>query len=121
MFCLLRTLASTMTLYCKYFAQLFTFSCYLANAIVCIIKSFICHNIIQAMSYHIMELHVMTISASLLHTMCLCVVTDIDDLQLKQNLPNSHWIAMATYSHAYSQRYNSGSSSHFFCATPVTD
>ena len=68
----------------------------------------------QTMPYHIMELCVMTIVASLLHTICLCVVTDIDNLQLRQNLPNSHWIAIATYSHAYSQRYNSGSSSHFF-------
>ena len=43
---------------------------HLLNAIVCIIKSFLCHNITQAMSYHIMELicHDMsyvTITASL--------------------------------------------------------
>ena len=45
------------------FSQFFTFlllSSHLLNAIVCIIKSFLCHNIKQAMSYHIMEFYVTT-------------------------------------------------------------
>ena len=50
------------------FSQFFTFlllSSHLLNAIVCIIKSFLCHDIKQAMSYHIMEFYVTTIAASL--------------------------------------------------------
>ena len=41
----------------------FTFlllSSHLLNAIVCIIKSFLCHNVTQAMSYYIMEFYVTT-------------------------------------------------------------
>ena len=33
---------------------------HLLNARVCIIRSFLCHDIKQAMSYHIMEFYVMT-------------------------------------------------------------
>ena len=50
------------------FSQFFTFlllSSHLLNAIVCIIKSFLCHDIKQAMSYHIMEFYVTIIAASL--------------------------------------------------------
>ena len=44
-------------------SQLFTFlllSSQLLNAVVCIIKSFLCHDITQVMSYHIMEFYVTT-------------------------------------------------------------
>ena len=36
----------------------------LMNATVCTIKNFLCHDIKQAMPYHIMEFYVMTIVAS---------------------------------------------------------
>ena len=45
------------------FLQLFIFlllSSHLLHAKVCIIKSFLCHDIKQAMSYHIMEFYVTT-------------------------------------------------------------
>ena len=45
------------------FSQFFTFlllSSHLLHATVYIIKSFLCHDIKQAMSYHIMEFYVMT-------------------------------------------------------------
>ena len=45
------------------FSQFFTFlllSSHLLNVMVCIIKSFLCHDIKQAMSYHIMEFYVTT-------------------------------------------------------------
>ena len=52
------------------FSQFFTFlllPSHLLHATVCIIKSFLCHDIKQAMSYHIMEFYVTTIVASLVH------------------------------------------------------
>ena len=45
------------------FSQLFTFlllSNYLLNTMVCIIRNFLCHDIKQAISYHIMEFYVTT-------------------------------------------------------------
>ena len=58
------------------FSQFFTFllsSSHLLHAAVCIIKSFLCHDIKQAMSYH-MEFYVMTIAASLIHGCLSCII-----------------------------------------------
>ena len=54
-------------------SQLFTFlllSSHLLNAIVCIIKSFLCNMLY--MSYHVMEFYVTTTAASLV-CVCVCV------------------------------------------------
>ena len=59
------------------FSQFFTFlllSSHLFHATVCIIKSFLCHDIKQAMSYHIMEFYVTTIAASLIHRCLSCTI-----------------------------------------------
>ena len=51
--------------------MIFIFYSYLAiyyiimNAAVCIIRGYLCHDIKHAMSYHIMEFYVTTITASL--------------------------------------------------------
>ena len=57
------TISYNAILFTTVFSQLFTFlllSSQLLNAIVCIIKSFLCHDIKQAMSYHIMGFYVTT-------------------------------------------------------------
>ena len=72
------------------FSQLFTFlllSSQLLNAMVCIIKSFLCHDIKQAMSYHIMEFYVTTIAASLVrsyaeNTIALCLINIIHHISV---------------------------------------
>ena len=46
----------------------------LFHATVCIIKSFLCHDIKQAMSYRIMEFYVTTIAASLIHGCLSCII-----------------------------------------------
>ena len=59
------------------FSQFFTFlllSSHLFHATVCIIKSFLCHDIKQAMSYRIMEFYVTTIAASLIHECLSCII-----------------------------------------------
>ena len=58
------------------FSQFFTFlllSSHLLHTTVCIIKSFLCHDIKQAMSYH-MEVYVTTIAASLIHGSLSCII-----------------------------------------------
>ena len=61
------------------FLQLFTFlllSSHLLHAKVCIIKSFLCHDIKQAMSYHIMEFYVTTCRMSRLSRHPYCIQED---------------------------------------------
>ena len=60
---LISTLSYNAIPFTTVFLQFFTFlllSSHLLHATVCIIKSFLCHNIKQAMSYHIMEFYVTT-------------------------------------------------------------
>ena len=60
------------------FSQFFTFlllSSHLFHATVGIIKSFLCHDIKQAMmSYRIMEFYVTTIATSLIHGCLSCII-----------------------------------------------
>ena len=60
---LISTLSYNAIPFTTVFSQFFTFlllSSHLLHATVCIIKSFLCHDIKQAMSYHIMEFYVTT-------------------------------------------------------------
>ena len=71
------------------------------------------HNVI---SYH--GLCVTTIVASLLHTMCLCILNDIEGLQLKHNLPKFHWVHAVIHTIKSVIQDAQACLFTFFCTTP---
>ena len=80
------------------FSQFFTFlllSSHLLHATVCIIKSFLCHDIKQAMSYHIMEFYVMICRMSRLsqHPYWLVQTTTLLEITIQLVDDIDHWFS----------------------------